>query len=125
MKKFFSFFWGIVRSYGESFVEAIGENEYTQEFKERYPRLFRFVRNRLSPRAYLGLHLTIGFVFMLYLTTTLIELTTAVLRNSELIRIDTNVITFLTTIRTGAFMRPPWRHGRAQAQATGRAGATA
>ncbi|MBI4281314.1 LssY C-terminal domain-containing protein [Candidatus Uhrbacteria bacterium] len=106
MKKFFAFFWGILRSYGESFVEAIGENEYTQEFKERYPRLFSFVRNRLSPREYLGLHLTIGFCIALYLTVQCIELITSIIRNTELAQIDTNIITFLTATRTGALMRP-------------------
>ncbi|MDO8581569.1 MAG: LssY C-terminal domain-containing protein [bacterium] len=106
MKKFFSFFWGIVRSYGESFVEAIGENEYTQEFKERYPRVFRFVKNRLSPREYLGLHLTIGFFIALYLTNQCIELITSIVRNTELAQIDVNIITFLTATRTGVLMKP-------------------
>ncbi len=106
MKKFFAFFWGIFRSYGESFIEAIGENEYTQEFKERYPRLFSFVRNRLSPREYLGLHLTIGFFIALYLTAQCIELITSIVRNTELAQIDVNIITFLTATRTGALMQP-------------------
>lgn len=106
MKKFLAFFWGIVRSYGESFVEAIGENEYTQEFKERYPRLFSFVRNRLSPREYLGLHLTIGFFIAVYLTAQCIELITSIIRNTELAQIDVNIITFLTSVRTGSLMQP-------------------
>lgn len=106
MRKFFIFFWSLLQSYGESFVEAIGENEYTQEFKERYPRLFSFVRNRLSPREYLGLHLTIGFSIVVYLLFKFVKLLTALFENTELVQIDTNIITFLTTIRTGALMRP-------------------
>lgn len=106
MKKFLVFFLGIVRSYGISLIEAIHENEYTQEFKERYPRLFRFARNRLSPSEYLGLHLTVGFFLVVYLTMQFVELTQALSRNTELVQIDTNIITFLSTVRTGALMRP-------------------
>ncbi len=106
MKKFFALLFSILRSYSESLAEALRENEYTQEFKERYPRLFSFVRNRLSPREYLGLHLTIGFFVTIYFSVQFVQLTTALFRDSELTRIDTNIITFLTTVRTGAFMRP-------------------
>lgn len=106
MKKFFKFFLSILRSYAESLFEAFQENEYTQEFKEQYPRVFRFVRNRLSPREYLGLHLTIGFFVAVYLSVQFVQLTSALFRDSELTRIDTNIITFLTTVRTGALMKP-------------------
>lgn len=106
MKKFFAFFLGILKSYGESLLEAIRANEYTQEFKERYPRLFSFVRNRLSPREYLGLHLTVGFTLVVYLMLRFVDLVSALFENTELVQIDTNIITFLTTIRTGELMKP-------------------
>ena len=36
---------------------------YVRGFIGRHPRLVAFIRDRLSPGGYLGLHLTIGFIF--------------------------------------------------------------
>lgn len=106
MQKFFRLFFRIAWSYVSSLAEAIRDNEFTQEFQERYPRFFKFLQRRLSPSGYLGLHLTIGFFFVVYFTLQFIALTRSLFRHSELVQIDTNIITFITTVRTGALIRP-------------------
>lgn len=63
----------------------------SQRFNQRYPRFATFVRNRLSPESYLGLHLTIGLLLSLAALGIFSLIAEDVVGREELTQIDLTV----------------------------------
>lgn len=66
-----------------------------RKFKERYPRLSRFVAARFARGEYLGLHLTIGFLITLVGLVVFSIITNDVIREAPLVQFDLEVYKWL------------------------------
>lgn len=73
---------------------------YVREFIARYPRLVAFVRDRLSPDSYLGLHLTIGFILSAVFVWIFGGITEDVLTGDPLAKVDQWVLQNVLYFRT-------------------------
>jgi membrane protein DedA with SNARE-associated domain/membrane-associated phospholipid phosphatase len=77
---------------------------YVRGFIARHPRLVAFVRDRLSPGSYLGLHLTIGFILSAIFVWIFGGITEDVLTGDPLVKVDQwvmqNVLHFRAPIVT-------------------------
>jgi membrane protein DedA with SNARE-associated domain/membrane-associated phospholipid phosphatase len=77
---------------------------YVREFVRRHPQLVAFVRERLSPGGYLGLHLTIGFILSAIFVWIFGGITEDVLTGDPLVKVDQwvmqNVLHFRTPVVT-------------------------
>jgi membrane-associated phospholipid phosphatase len=83
----------------EKYVEILSL-AYIREFITRHPRIVSFVRDRLSPGSYLGLHLTIGFMLSAIFVWIFGGITEDVLTGDPLVKVDRWVMLNILHFRT-------------------------
>jgi undecaprenyl-diphosphatase len=64
-------------------------------FRRRFARQIRFLQNRLSPQGYLGLHLTLGMLVIIFGSWLFAEIAEDVLRHRPLVILDYRVARWL------------------------------
>ncbi len=79
---------------------AVASDRRVRRWKDNHPGAVAFIRERLSRRHYLELHLIMGFAVVALFSRFLAELTEAVLENSPLVMVDRWVFQTLGLVRT-------------------------
>jgi len=69
-------------------------------FEKKHPGAAAFVRHRLSPSSYLGLHFTIGLILSLLFIWLFVEITEEVITNDTLVAVDTWIVVHVLSFRS-------------------------
>jgi undecaprenyl-diphosphatase len=81
-----------IRSIFISIEQGLKENEYIKKFNFKYPRLATFIRNRMSPHYYFGLHLTVGFLVITALLYFFAKVVGGIYGPGEILKTDSRII---------------------------------
>ncbi len=68
--------------------ERVAQVSFIRHLRRRYPALWTFLGNRLSPDGYLGLHLTVGLILTLVAVSLFANTAGAVLEQEALVQFD-------------------------------------
>lgn len=91
----------------KSIIKSISKGIYTdpevQKFFARHPRLFSFLKKRLTPDEKFGLYLTIGFVFAAYFIYLFFGVVLDTIGQQPLIQADLRIINLVQIFRSPLF----------------------
>ena len=89
-----------LKSWYHERYSLIANSPRTKRFIENHPKLFDFIRNRLSPEGYLGIHLTAGLVVSSACVLIFGKLTENIINNEAIVSIDNWVLDNILYFRT-------------------------
>jgi membrane protein DedA with SNARE-associated domain/membrane-associated phospholipid phosphatase len=93
----YAWFWDKCRGFAS--------NRHVKGFIENHPRVIAFVRERLSPRSYLGLHLTVGLAISAIFAWIFAGITEDVLSGDPFVLVDQWVLSHVLYFRTPVVTR--------------------
>ncbi len=89
-------------------AEKVSQSRRLSEFVQSHPRMVSFIKERLSPRSYLGLHLTVGLLVSVLFVWLFGGITEDILTGDPFVQVDRWVVSQVLYFRAGpvtAFMK--------------------
>lgn len=99
----FGYLYGKIAGSREEIIQwfaALRSSPLVRGFELKHPGAFAFIRHRLSPRSYLGLHLTVGLILSLLFVWMFVEITEEVVTNDTLVAVDDWIVAHVLSFRS-------------------------
>jgi len=90
----------LIKSITKSVSHGIKDDPELRRIYEKHPKIFRFIKNRLTPNEKYGLYLTIGSLFTLFFIYLFFEVLQSYTGQTALIRVDLRIINLVSHFRT-------------------------
>ncbi|HOG37601.1 MAG TPA: LssY C-terminal domain-containing protein [Candidatus Woesebacteria bacterium] len=89
----------IIKSVTKSIGRGVKNDPEVSKIIQRYPKLFRFLKKRLTPTEKYGLHFTIGFLITLFFIYIFFGILQDYIGNENIIQFDLRVLNLFSALR--------------------------